>query len=183
MNMKNIPNVVTVLRVVFSAALLFTEPLSLLFFLFYSLCGLSDMLDGFLARKTGSVSTLGSRLDSAADLIFFSATAVLLFPRLGLPAAVWFWIAAIALVRITAAAIARRRFRRWMMLHTFGNKITGFALFCFPFLMPFTEPQIPAWILCGVAGLSALEELAIQIFSKEPDADLPGIFSKKFRHR
>ena len=33
-------------------------------------CGISDMIDGTIARKTKSISGLGARLDSVADSVF-----------------------------------------------------------------------------------------------------------------
>jgi len=36
----------------------------------YLLCGISDILDGYLARKLKAQSALGSNLDTFADFIF-----------------------------------------------------------------------------------------------------------------
>ena len=38
----------------------------------YTFAGLTDVLDGWLARKTGRASEFGARLDSVADLLFYS---------------------------------------------------------------------------------------------------------------
>ena len=43
------------------------------FYVFYIVAGVSDMLDGFVARKTDTVSKLGARLDTMADFVDLSA--------------------------------------------------------------------------------------------------------------
>ena len=39
------------------------------FYFLYLLCGFTDMIDGTIARKTKSVTTFGSGLDSVADFV------------------------------------------------------------------------------------------------------------------
>ena len=65
---EQLPNLVTAFRIVFSTVLFFISIKSAAFFAVYLLCGLSDMADGFLARKLHAESTFGSRLDSFADI-------------------------------------------------------------------------------------------------------------------
>ena len=57
-------NSITLLRIVGSIGLLFPAPMSPLFLGIYTLTGLTDVLDGWLARKTGTTSDFGARLDS-----------------------------------------------------------------------------------------------------------------------
>ncbi|MBQ6866890.1 MAG: CDP-alcohol phosphatidyltransferase family protein, partial [Clostridia bacterium] len=63
-------NLITILRILASAALLFCPALSPAFFAVYIFAGVTDMLDGFVARRTGTASDFGAKLDTAADLIF-----------------------------------------------------------------------------------------------------------------
>ena len=80
--LKSIPNWLSLSRIFLSLALLFLEPLSLSFYAMYIACGLSDMLDGFIARKTGTTSTLGAKIDSLADLVMAGVLLVILLPIL-----------------------------------------------------------------------------------------------------
>ncbi len=66
--LKNLPNFITAMRMVGTVALLLTEPLSVCFYVVYALTGITDALDGFIARKLKVTSELGAKLDSAADL-------------------------------------------------------------------------------------------------------------------
>ena len=68
--MKSVANIVTCFRIVGSIVLLPISVFSLEFYITYLLCGLSDMIDGTIARKTNSASEFGSKLDTVADIIF-----------------------------------------------------------------------------------------------------------------
>ena len=82
MNRSMIPNLITMVRIIGSLCLLFVQPLKKPFYIIYTIAGLSDALDGFIARKTNSVSELGSKLDSIADLSFYIVMILRLFPVL-----------------------------------------------------------------------------------------------------
>ena len=49
--MTQLPNVITILRVAGSFILLFFDVTDVVFWCLYCLCGFSDIIDGFLARK------------------------------------------------------------------------------------------------------------------------------------
>jgi CDP-diacylglycerol--glycerol-3-phosphate 3-phosphatidyltransferase len=179
---RNIPNVITALRIALSIALLFTSPLSPVFFIIYIICGLTDMIDGYLARKMRITSKLGSKLDSIADMVFIAVMIVILVPILNLSKWILIWILLIAIIRIISVIIALHKYHKFAGLHTYSNKATGLALFCFTILLNFTEIHVLASVMCTMASLSAVEELIIQLFSKELDSDikgLPWIFEKK----
>ena len=64
---------ITAGRGVLALLLLFPRPLSAEFYGIYTLAGLSDMADGAVARRTGTQSEAGARLDSGADLMLLCA--------------------------------------------------------------------------------------------------------------
>lgn len=53
-----------------------------MFFCFYTFAGITDVLDGFIARRTNTESDKGARLDSIADLMFYTVMIIRLFPVL-----------------------------------------------------------------------------------------------------
>ena len=79
-------NIITCIRIVLSAALLFCPALSPAFYALYLAAGFSDMIDGAVARKTGTVSELGSKLDTIADIVFTAICLIKLLPVLDVPA-------------------------------------------------------------------------------------------------
>ena len=70
---------------VFSAAILLCPVFSPAFWIFYIAAGLSDMLDGALARKFNAVSHSGEKLDTAADVVFVAVCLIKLLPAVALP--------------------------------------------------------------------------------------------------
>ncbi|WP_197726527.1 CDP-alcohol phosphatidyltransferase family protein [Cohnella abietis] len=83
--MKVVPNCITLSRIVLALMLLFLTPLSSAFLTIYILCGFTDLIDGPIARKTGTTSSLGAKLDSAADMILVGISLYTLYPFLDLP--------------------------------------------------------------------------------------------------
>jgi CDP-diacylglycerol--glycerol-3-phosphate 3-phosphatidyltransferase len=64
MAIDKIPNVISVLRTAGSVGLLFCDVNGWPFWLLYALCGISDMVDGWLARKLHAETKTGAILDS-----------------------------------------------------------------------------------------------------------------------
>lgn len=67
--MKHLPNIISTIRIPLSISLILFIHHSLIFITIYLFCGVSDILDGYIARKTKSQSILGAKLDSIADLL------------------------------------------------------------------------------------------------------------------
>lgn len=80
-----IPNIISALRIPGAICLLFIDPASVSFWAIYGLCGISDMLDGYLARKLHAESKTGAVLDSVADLCFVACCAIRLLPVVQIP--------------------------------------------------------------------------------------------------
>lgn len=171
-------NLLTAARIFLAAGLLFVPPPGMVFMSLYLSCGVSDALDGYIARKTHTQSNLGARLDSIADLVLIAALFITLYPILHLSAGFIAWIAAIAVIRLAAAVVVLIRHRAFAMLHTLGNKLTGFLLFLFPLSLAVIPPEAPLWIICVAATLSAVEELVIGVTSKELRLDRRSIFTR-----
>ena len=175
---KQIPNLLTFTRMLCAFALLLFRPLSLWFLLIYAMAGLTDLLDGFFARRFHAESSVGARLDSAADFLLCVALIFVFLPYYHWPLWIVLWIAGIGFLRIMAALVCFFRFRTFAFLHTYSNKATGILLFLFPFLLWLFNLNITSILLCTVASLSALEELLLQLTSKTLDLDRESIFIK-----
>ncbi|MDD6071017.1 MAG: CDP-alcohol phosphatidyltransferase family protein [Clostridiales bacterium] len=63
-------NIITSSRILCSVVLFFFPAFSTAFYVLYGIAGFTDMIDGTVARKTGTVSEFGSRLDTIADFVF-----------------------------------------------------------------------------------------------------------------
>ena len=169
----NLADTLTALRMAASVGLLFLPPGSAGFLSVYALAGLTDALDGWLARKTGTASDFGARLDSMADLLFYGVVLIRLIPVLRrlLPPAIWYVVAGILLVRLTAYAAAAVRFHRFAALHTRLNKLTGLSIFFLPCVISIPAAAAYSWLVCMLALAASLEELVIDLCGRDYNAD------------
>lgn len=168
-------NLLTLARIPLALGLLAVPPLSPAFILLYLLSGVTDMLDGPVARRTHTESRTGARLDSLADIVFLAAVLYCLLPLLHLSRRFLWVLALIGLLRCGAWLAGYRKYRRFAALHTLANKVTGAALFCAPCLLPWFPSRVLCTALCILAGLSAVEELTIQCLSREFDPNIRSI--------
>jgi len=155
-----------------------TEPLESCFFLIYVLCGLSDILDGYIARKTNTTSKLGERLDSIGDLIMVIILTVMLYPIIKFTFFQILWILGIVLIRVISIIIIFLKFKTFAILHTYANKMTGLLLFVLIPLLAFVDPNILIYITCIAGSYSAIEELTIHLSSDCLEGNRKSIFSK-----
>ncbi|MBR4337563.1 MAG: CDP-alcohol phosphatidyltransferase family protein [Bacteroidaceae bacterium] len=178
--MKRLPNIITVLRIVGSFCLLLVSPpavtawpstvdtgwFSLLhplsdvtgmaFWLVYGFCGISDIADGWLARKLGCATKTGALLDSLADICFVVCCALRLLPILEFPIWLLIWAGVIVVIKIINQVSALVMCGRCCFLHTLANKVTGFLLFL---AVPVTFWSItPIFLVAAVATFAAIQE-------------------------
>lgn len=173
-------NAVSSIRIVATVFLLFLKPLSVLFFAVLTFAGLTDVLDGFIARKTNTQSDLGAKLDSIADLMFYCVMVIKILPALieKLPKSIWFAVAAVLFIRLLSYLVAAVKFKRFSSMHTYLNKVTGFAVFTVPYFLPSVVAVYYCFFVCFIGGVSSTEELLIHIFSKEYNENKKSIFLK-----
>lgn len=118
--------------------------------------GVSDWLDGRLARAWGQISRLGQLLDPLADRLYIVATVVAFGFRDVIP---W-WFAALILLRdalLTAAVLALRRYGyQALPVHYLGKAATANLLYAFPLLLLGTVPGMVGAVAAPVGWAFAL---------------------------
>jgi CDP-diacylglycerol--glycerol-3-phosphate 3-phosphatidyltransferase len=98
--MVNLPNAITLLRVSILPVLFFLllSPgrwWSLVIAVLFIMAALTDLLDGYVARKYHIVTSLGKFLDPVADKLIVNTAMILMIPIGRIPA----WIVAIIIIR------------------------------------------------------------------------------------
>ncbi len=141
-----------------SIMLLISETLSAAFYIIYIYCGISDMLDGFIARKTNSESKIGAKLDSIADIIFIIVAMIKILSIFNLTNGIIIWGGTIALIKIVNVICSFIYYKEIVFPHTITNKITGFILFLAPFVILNTNSIIFEIIICSIATFAAVQE-------------------------
>ena len=154
-----IANIITLSRMLFSLLLCGFSPFTSIFFVLYLLCGITDILDGFIARMLHTESEKGATLDSIADLLFAFIYAVKILPSLSVPIWIWIWTALIAILKITGILLKSKKEQRLFIEHSFGNKLTGFLLFLLPLSVYITEVKYGAILVCMVATATVSIEI------------------------
>ncbi|SNS85043.1 CDP-diacylglycerol--glycerol-3-phosphate 3-phosphatidyltransferase [Anaerovirgula multivorans] len=128
---KKLPNFFSLLRIVLSSALLLIHNSWFLFLTMYLICGLSDVLDGYIARRYQLKTALGAKLDSLADFIFLITSLTCMIRSYGLiiPDTILIGGLTVAVIRLLNFFITKGKFNQFGMLHTVGNKLTGVMIF------------------------------------------------------
>ena len=151
-------NIITGIRIVLSVVLMFCQALSPTFYALYIAAGISDMIDGAVARKTGAVSELGSRLDTIADIVFVAVCLIKLLPVLHVPLWLYIWIAVIAFIKMANIAVGFVGQKELISVHSMMNKLTGGMLFVLPLTLTFIDLRCSAAVVCVVATIAAIQE-------------------------
>ena len=151
-------NVITGIRILLSVGLLFCPALSPSFSVLYLTAGLTDMIDGPVARRTHTASSFGAKLDTVADAFFAAVCLCKLLPVLDIPGWLYVWIAVIALIKavnIVSGYVVQKRF---VALHTPMNKATGALLFLLPLTVAHIDMRYTASFASAAATFAAVQE-------------------------
>ena len=130
MKLKYIPNAITLSRFIMVTSLIFLTPFSTLGMTVFIIAGLSDMVDGPLARNIkGAKSNLGAELDSMADMYMVIISVFFIVPAMSISN--WLWPAILVALsfKLMSAVPGILKHRKVFFLHTLSNKFLGFILF------------------------------------------------------
>jgi CDP-diacylglycerol--glycerol-3-phosphate 3-phosphatidyltransferase len=163
-----------------SVVALFFVKDAIIFIPLYLLCGLSDILDGYIARKTNTKSILGAKLDSVADLMMFGMIVylIVILGREKNLSRLFLLIVIIALIRIAGLIFAALKYHSLVLLHTWGNKLTGILIYFSPIILMLYSKNVILYLIIAIATLSAVEEVIIHIVAKQPDLNRRSLFWK-----
>ncbi|MDP3853386.1 CDP-alcohol phosphatidyltransferase family protein [Phenylobacterium sp.] len=139
----------------------------------YGLAAATDLIDGWLARRSGRASAFGAQLDAVVDNLF--SLAILGFLLMAYPGLAERHTAALValfggpLVYLAVSWLLRRRF---LMFHFWSAKAGAVLLFCLWPLIALSGSE--AWLPAAAAlvGLSRLEQI-VYILRGGQDLDAP----------
>jgi phosphatidylglycerophosphate synthase len=140
--------------------------------------GLTDVLDGAIARRRNIVTAYGSRLDSIADtLMEISAAAALLLLRPDIftthPFILGAWIA----IEASWIILGWIKFRRIADLHLYLTKAGGvlaYAFIVYTFVFGYSEAFFRA--TAAVLIVSSLECLLLVLFARDVDENMKSLY-------
>lgn len=149
-------NIITSCRIILSVIMLFFPAFSTVFYSLYLTAGFTDMIDGTVARKLGTNSEFGAKLDTFADMVFVAVVAYKLYPLIKITKAIW--IGLIAVIKVINLIYGFMVQKQFVSVHTIANKITGFMLFIFPLTLPIVNIRYTSIVVCAMATFAALQE-------------------------
>lgn len=180
--MIRLPNIISGSRIVMAGALFLLTGYPIAFLVLYGLCGLSDVADGYLARKLKAESDTGALLDTLGDVVMYGAIVFVLLAKTTLlyEKTVLVSLAGIVGLKLINLAVTRVRFGTWGVVHTWAYKGTGLLVFL---ILPvyYLDPDFPVGPvlgLCVLAGLAAVEELLILTTAKTYAVNRRSLFGK-----
>jgi cardiolipin synthase len=163
----NVPNLLSFLRILLVPVFLWLllDELFLAAIAVLAFAGLTDFLDGFLARKLNQTTKLGKMLDPVADRLYIFATLLALSATGYVP---W-WLAGLVILRdvlmlVSLPVLASVGYRS-LPVHYLGKASTFALLYSFPLLLMgkiFTEA---AFIITPIAWAFALWGVALYWWS------------------
>ena len=151
-------NTITFFRMAACIVLFFCPVFSPAFYALYIAAGLSDMLDGFVARRTDTVNELGARLDTIADFVLVVVCLIKLLPVMSLPVWLFVWIEMIALIKAVNIVSGFAVQKKFVAVHSVMNKATGALLFLLPLTIPAVPLKYSAIVVCAAATFAAIQE-------------------------
>ena len=163
----NVPNLLSILRIALVPVFLWflLDEFFLAAIIVLAIAGLTDFLDGYLARKLNQITKLGKMLDPVADRLYIFATLL----ALSVTGYVPWWLAALVILRdvlmlISLPVLASVGYKS-LPVHYLGKASTFALLYSFPLLLMgkiFTEA---AFIITPIAWAFALWGVALYWWS------------------
>jgi cardiolipin synthase len=163
----NVPNLLSILRIALVPVFLWflLDEFFLAAIVVLAIAGLTDFLDGYLARKLNQITKLGKMLDPVADRLYIFATLL----ALSVTGYVPWWLAALVILRdvlmlISLPVLASVGYKS-LPVHYLGKASTFALLYSFPLLLMgkiFTEA---AFIITPIAWAFALWGVALYWWS------------------
>jgi CDP-diacylglycerol--glycerol-3-phosphate 3-phosphatidyltransferase len=179
-NIYSIPNLLSLLRLALVPVLVVAACLNedQLFLLLLGICLLSDMLDGYFARKLQQVTEFGARLDSWADM----ATYAMMILGLNL---IWptifdqqfLYLVAATLSYVLPVVVALVRFSSFPSYHTWGAKLAAVLIAPAFYLLVLYDEQTFFRLVIVFHVLVAMEEIAITMLLKQPKTNVASILT------
>lgn len=166
---KNLANFITSLRILGTIVLAFLPTLSKQYLAVHVFTGVTDALDGYVARKTNTVSSFGSKLDTASDLLFYSVMMFKLWDILhaNLPNYVWTMIYVILFLRLIYYVLVGLVFKTLSSKHSIMNKTVGFLMFLLPFVVNNKYLLYYSLLIVAISYISFIKESVVVIKEKK----------------
>lgn len=170
---KHIANIVTFSRVIAAMVLFTFKEIGTPFLIIYVFCAFTDLVDGPIARKTGSSSELGAVLDTIGDVMTYLALTKILISQKLVPTFILVWILSAGVLFLLCGFVSKKRFQKFYLPHTYLGKVFGGSVFVLPIMMQLMPKEIWMAVICTIATLHSFELFFIQLKSEKAEPFVP----------
>jgi len=176
------PNILSVYRLCSMPFILLIALLGYqkIFFLLFLINQITDILDGYIARRYNLTSQIGALLDSWADIgsYLLALAGIVLFHNELLHEPYVYWIVSYLAIYLSGLGIAYIKFKTLSIgLHLYSSKLNGYILVFFLLVLFSAGLFVPLFYLSIFLGiLTEIECVLALIILKTPIQNAKGIF-------
>ena len=185
-DLKTIPNMLSVSRLILIPAMLIPayfiqdEPQArFVFLIMFIIIGVTDKLDGTLARYLNQTSALGAKLDTIADMVFYPLIALWLYRfESGVVGEWWNLVYFLLALYFFKMVTGKIKFGYVPAFHTIGAKTFSASLYFF-MIAAILDPVLAKSIfpvLCVIGYINQLEETYILLTRDSVDENIRSVF-------
>ena len=185
-DLKTIPNMLSVSRLILIPAMLIPayyiedEPQArFVFLIMFIIIGVTDKLDGTLARYLNQTTALGAKLDTIADMVFYPLIALWLYRfESGVVGEWWNLVYFLLALYFFKMVTGKIKFGYVPAFHTIGAKTFSASLYFF-MIAAILDPVLSKSIfpvLCVIGYINQLEETYILLTRDSVDENIRSVF-------
>jgi phosphatidylglycerophosphate synthase len=157
-----VADILTFLRIICALLILIFPAFSKWYYLFYLFGGITDAVDGVVARRLGNATAWGAKFDTVADIFFVIAVVIKTIDALVIPLWLLIWIGIIAIIKAVGVIIGFIRHHRFATVHTILNKVCGIIVFIPPLFIggnyAWQAKALVVIFACVIASIAAVQE-------------------------
>ncbi len=179
--MQQIPNIITTIRLIAAIIILIlslfaaNHGTSYFVWLFVA-AGVSDMLDGFIARKFNWCTAFGATLDSVSDLSLYVASIVFLCQTsISALSANLPLVLSGATLQFLHLAFSYKRFGRFPAYHSDFTRASAYLIFFIMLAFCQSHNNLLIGVIAAIWTTCSLEGMIITALLKTPMSDIKGI--------
>ena len=185
-DLKTIPNMLSISRLILIPAMLIPAyyiqneaQARLVFLIMFIIIGVTDKLDGTLARYLNQTSALGAKLDTIADMVFYPLIALWLYRfESGVVGEWWNLVYFLLALYFFKMVTGKIKFGYVPAFHTIGAKTFSASLYFF-MIAAILDPILAKSIfpvLCVIGYINQLEETYILFTRDSVDENIRSVF-------
>ena len=186
-DLKTIPNMLSISRLILIPAMIIPsyfiqdeQQARFIFLIMFIVIGVTDKLDGTLARYLNQTTALGAKLDTVADMVFYPLIALWLYRfESGVVGEWWNLIYFLLALYFVKMIVGRMKFGYIPAFHTIGAKTFSASLYFF-MILSILSPEFAKTIfplLCVIGYINQLEETYILLTRDSVDENIKSVFS------